>query len=293
MLEADSSTPCVYQHEKEYDPTNDRQNIDQRINEAKTIRFGVEENEIITSNDWNRRWEMTHAPGRWQLAGIHPFLLKYAHLFRDWENRAEKSILVPLCGKSNDLLWLVQEAGLKRVVGIEGSSFAITSLLKEYTYVQVNEKIGCYTGFDGKLSIFCADFFDDNVNSDLFGETIDYIWDRAALVALHWNDHERYIQKLLSFLTIPKIEQNDTFDIFMSEYWHSQHRGPPFDVDLKHVCDIFGTDINVQQVDEIDAFYSGWQNAGFTDMSERLYGIQLLETDQQWSARSHGTAQET
>ncbi|UJR18174.1 hypothetical protein I4U23_005074 [Adineta vaga] len=278
MVDTKSSTSFAYQHEKEYESVADQQNVQQRVNDVKTIRSGVEENEVITANDWNRRWEMNQAT-RWQMAGVHPFLLQYASFFRDWHNRANKSILVPLCGKSDDLLWLTQECGLRHVIGIESSAIAVTSLLKEYEYTQVNEKIGCYTGFNGKLSIFCADFFDENVNQSLLGGPVDYIWDRAALVALHWNDHERYVKKLLNLQATPREEQNGKFDILISAYWHSQHRGPPFGVELQYLRQVFGVDITVEQLDEVNAFYSGWMNGGFTEMFERFYGVQLPTRD--------------
>jgi thiopurine S-methyltransferase len=284
MIDTESSAPSIYQHEKEYEPTGDKQYVHKPVNDVKTIRFGVEENEVISFDDWNKRWENTHA-GRWQLAAVHPFLLKHASLFRDWHDRANKSILVPLCGKSDDLFWLAQEAGLKQVIGIESSSIAITSLLTEYEYSRVNEKIGRYTALDGKLSIFCADFFDDDVNQSLLGGAVDYVWDRAALVALHWKDHERYVRKLSSLQAAPKREQNDKFDILIGAYWHSQHRGPPFDVDLKYLRKVFGFGIEVQQLDEVNAFYSGWENGGFTDMFERLYGVQLPTANALQSAK--------
>jgi len=206
---------------------------------------------------------------------VHPFLLQQASLFRDWDNRANKSILVPLCGKSADLFWLAQEAGVKQVIGIESSAIAITSLLKEYDYSPVNEKIGRYTGCNGKLTIFCADFFDENVNQSLLGGAVDHVWDRAALVALHWKDHERYVRKLWSLQATPKGEQNDKFDILIGAYWHSEHRGPPFPVDLQHLRKVFDLAIDVQQLEEVYAFYSSWQNGGFTDMFERLNGVRL------------------
>ena len=266
-----SSIQPIYHHEKEYDPANDKQNVHKPLDDIKTVRFGVEENEVITADDWNNRWSTTHA-GRWQLAGVHPFLLRYAHLLRDWDNRANKTVLVPLCGKSDDLFWLAQTAGLKKVIGIESSSVAITSLLKDYECTRITENIECYSTLAGKITIYCGDLFDENMNSTLFGGPVDYIWDRAAIVALHWKDHDRYVKKLLSFQGTPVGKGK--YDWLVGAYWHTQHRGPPFDVDLAHLRHIFGQKVNVEQLDEIDAFYSGWQNGGFTDMVERLYGVE-------------------
>ena len=267
-----SSTAPFYQHEKEYNPDNDKQNVHKPIDDSKTLRFGVVENEVINADDWNNRWITTHA-GRWQLSGVHPFLLRHAHLFRDWDNRANKTILVPLCGKSDDLFWLAQTAGLKRVIGIESSSVAIKSLLEEYECTRISENIECYSALAGKLIIYCGDLFDKNINAKLLGGGVDYIWDRAALVALHWKDHDRYMKQLLSFQG-ESVGQGK-YDILIGAYWHTQHRGPPFDVDLAHLQRLFGEQIKVEQLEEIDAFYSGWQNGGFTDMVERLYGVEL------------------
>lgn len=42
-----TSTAPRSQHEKEFNPHNDKQNVRKPVNDSKTVRFGVEEDEVI------------------------------------------------------------------------------------------------------------------------------------------------------------------------------------------------------------------------------------------------------
>lgn len=58
----------------------------------------------MTSNDWAKRWENKTKIIRWQLTDVHPFLKQYAP-----SSKTNTRVLVPLAGKTIDLIWLVDK----------------------------------------------------------------------------------------------------------------------------------------------------------------------------------------
>ncbi|MSR14134.1 MAG: thiopurine S-methyltransferase [Gammaproteobacteria bacterium] len=116
---------------------------------------------------------------------IHPLLS--AH----WPANAlaNARVLVPLCGKSHDLVWL-QERGFS-VVGFELSEIAVAALFAENALspqVTILEYFKCYA--TAGITIYCGDFF--SATLDLCG-TFDAIYDRAALIALEPAQRDVYL----------------------------------------------------------------------------------------------------
>jgi len=58
----------------------------------------------MTSNDWIKRWENKTKIIRWQLNEVHPFIIKHAP-----SSKTHTRVLVPLAGKTVDLLWLLEK----------------------------------------------------------------------------------------------------------------------------------------------------------------------------------------
>ncbi|CAF1322507.1 unnamed protein product [Didymodactylos carnosus] len=117
-----------------------------------------------------------------------------------------------------------------------------------------------------------------DLTQKLIGGPVDYIWDRAAIVALHWDDHERYLIKLLSLMEKPSNSStNSGYDLLFGCYWHDQHRGPPFPVDQDYLTKLLHKiEPKIEKIDlldDVDAFNSGWANGAFTIMRERCFGV--------------------
>ena len=107
----------------------------------------------------------------------NPFMLQY---FKKLNLKEGSRILVPLCGKTIDISWLLAEGYV--VVGIELSETAVVELFEELDIVPNISKIEEHTLYSTEnLNIFVGDIF--KVSSEVIGK-IDAIYDRAALVAL-------------------------------------------------------------------------------------------------------------
>lgn len=179
---------------------------------------------------WHKRWSEKRI-------GFHqdkttPLLVTH------WPRLALDSktpVFVPLCGKSQDLLWLNQLG--HPVLGVELSRTAIEE------FDQENSLQGQWTtsqGFDlytaGSIQIWHADIFALGV--DQLGR-IQAIFDRAALIALPEEMRTQYCQHL-NALAAPECQQL----LICLEYDQHLRQGPPFSVSET----------------QVKALYPGWNH---------------------------------
>ena len=134
-------------------------------------------------------------------------------------------VLVPLCGKSLDLLWLWQQGF--RVTGLEVSRQACSDFFTENA---IPYRTYSETGFehfvtDG-LSLFCGDFFEWRNSAG----PIDAVYDRAALIALPPEMRTGYAAHLQSLMPAGSAGLLVTL-----EYPQDQKAGPPFSVSSDEV----------------------------------------------------------
>jgi len=109
-------------------------------------------------------------------------------------------VLVPLCGKSNDLLWLAARGF--EVIGIELSSLAVKAFFKENQLKPKKTRSGHFTIWrHGRIRILCGDIF--LLKNNHLGQ-IDAVYDRAALTALAEPARKQYVRKLLSLMPLLK-----------------------------------------------------------------------------------------
>jgi thiopurine S-methyltransferase len=107
------------------------------------------------------------------------------------------SVLVPLCGKSVDMIWL-RDQGFS-VVGVELSELAIAQFFEESGEAFVKTRQGIFEIFQGNgISIFQGDFFRLTREHLL---DVGYVYDRAALIALPAEMRRRYVLKLEEILS--------------------------------------------------------------------------------------------
>jgi thiopurine S-methyltransferase len=153
-------------------------------------------------------------------------------------------ILVPLCGKSLDLLWLKEQG--HKVTGVELSPLAVSSFFHEcnleYSITQPR-KMTKYTSKDGQLTIIQADFLQLN-QGDL--DPIDAIYDRAAMIALPQQMRQDYFNKLKQIM--PKKGQSLLITL---EYKQEQVDGPPFSVGETEIRAHLSPDFMVELIEDV------------------------------------------
>lgn len=141
---------------------------------------------------WRQIWREGDPP--FHREDVHPDLIEFAdHLLADGPHR----VLVPLCGKSRDLIWL-RDRG-HEVIGIELVEQAIREFFRENElspHVETRDGLVLYRS--ERLTLVCGDIFE--VDRSHVGEA-DRVWDRAALVALPAHlrgDYTRHLRQITS-----------------------------------------------------------------------------------------------
>ncbi|WDE03519.1 thiopurine S-methyltransferase [Thalassomonas viridans] len=180
---------------------------------------------------WHKCWER-NALGFHQQE-IHPFLSRYLeNLLRDEDGH----VFVPLCGKSLDMAWLAERM---QVSGAELSEIACRDFFREKGIDYQSRHQGDFQLFSyDNLTLWQGDFF--KLSPEL-PPRVDWIYDRASLVALPEGMQQAYVDKLLTFMT------TDTRILLVSvEYPPEEMAGPPFPVFEQDIRRLFAKDKNLK-----------------------------------------------
>ena len=180
------------------------------------------------------------------------------------------AVLVPLCGKSLDMLYLHQ-AG-HSVIGVELSEIAAEAFFTENQLSFERREAGNLQEFTGTgsgagLRLLVGDFF--ALETRQTGALSAY-YDRASLIALPAEMRHKYAAKLTSLLPVGAIGL-----LISLNYDPSKMNGPPFPVPDAEVQSLFATNFDVAQID----FSSGPErlgnlaDRGLDTMEERVYRL--------------------
>ena len=124
---------------------------------------------------WLNRWDNDDFP--WQQDEFNPKLLSFWNQLSLTEG---SQVLVPLCGKSKDMLWLKSKG--HKVLGVELSLKAIESFSEENNLKFNQSEQNNFQVFDSKnLSIFQGDIFK---LSEKNLEKVEAVFDRGCYIAL-------------------------------------------------------------------------------------------------------------
>jgi thiopurine S-methyltransferase len=185
----------------------------------------------MEANYWYQKWQKKDIA--FHEAETNPFLKAHVQML----GLAEGSrIFVPLCGKTRDIAWLLQQG--YSVVGAELSELAVTELFAELGVEPQMSTIGdlvlCQVE---NLDIFIGDVF--NLDQSLLGQ-VDAIYDRAALVALPFAMRTAYTEHLLKITgAVPQL-------LITFEYDQQMMDGPPFSITkaelVRHYGDYYRLD---------------------------------------------------
>ena len=144
---------------------------------------------------WWVRWQ----EGRigFHLPEVNPLLIRHVHsLATDTHPNERSCILVPLCGKSKDLIWL--QSHFHKVIGVELVPQAVEAFFEENqitpTY-SLRDSFATY--LHGNLALLQGDIFQMS-SKYLEDRPIQAIFDRASLIALPDKLRKNYVALLRS-----------------------------------------------------------------------------------------------
>jgi len=175
----------------------------------------------MTADYWLGRWQegRTH----FHLPNVNPRLIEHAAVFSE-----SIRILVPLCGKSADLEWLVTRG--YEVVGVELVELAAQAFFAERGLAPTRHEEGDFVVYEhGNLAIWVGDFF--ATTSARLG-MFDAAYDRAAMIALPPELRRRYASHLQTLLA-PKAK------LLLVTLHFDVPGGPPFSVPPEEVSDAY------------------------------------------------------
>jgi thiopurine S-methyltransferase len=211
---------------------------------------------------WQERWRDGQIG--FHQSSAHPLLVRY------WQELAvpkQARVLVPLCGKSLDLLWL-RDAGYS-VIGVELSALAVEAFCLENGVPARRRVVDKFDIFESPgLTVFCGDFF--ALTPTLLGP-VSAIYDRAALVAWPEALREPYLEHLRKLtqsgdVTDPrkstdsgelpdshKLTTSRTPTLLITlEYPQPQMPGPPFSVSRDEVERLYSRDHAIEELSRQD-----------------------------------------
>lgn len=203
------------------------------------------------SEDWLGRW--TEGRTGWhEPAGNEGLKMYWPDLDRS------SSVLVPLCGKAPDLLWLAERG--HEVVGVELSEIAVKGFFEDHGLSYECEPHGAldrYTASEHALTLYHGDYF--SFESPPF----DALYDRGALVALPKDVRPRYVAHTKQLL---KSEAKRF--IITLEYDQRVVNGPPFSVMPDELARYWEDMLRVGEKDDIDTCPPKFRKAGLKEISE-------------------------
>jgi len=207
--------------------------------------------------DWKSRWKQGSTA--FHRSEVNEMVSKYAD--RTWGSEQLEQVLVPLCGKSVDMVYLARRA--ERVVGIEFVEQAVDEFFAERG-LEPSVDAGRSNAHEaGPYTIYVDDFFE--VGADVTGVS-DAALDRASLVTLDSGARPRYADHLHSLLRPGARTLLITFD-----YDQQKMNGPPFAVSDEEVFDLFGARFEVELLETRDALSDRFRSSGLTSMSESAF----------------------
>ncbi len=163
------------------------------------------------NEDWLDRWSIGRT-GWHEPAGNR-------NLQAHWQFTGRR-VLVPLCGKTPDLLWLESQGN--EVVGVELAQIAVEAFFAENVLAYERVTNGALPGYrctTRNVTLYCGDYFDFDDGP------FDAHYDRGALIALSPVLRPRYAAHTASLLT------DDARQFVLTvEYDQTVCDGPPYAV---------------------------------------------------------------
>lgn len=201
--------------------------------------------------EWLERWRIGRTG--WHEEGGNRNLQKY------WRVRGRR-VLVPLCGKTPDLLWL--EAQGNDVVGVELAEVAVKGFFadNELEYECSEGVLTEYRALSRRITLYCGDYF------AFQSKPFDAHYDRGALVALTPELRAQYAGHTNSLLT------DDAEQLVVTvNYDQSVCDGPPFSMSEREITGYWPRLQKIASVDDTENAPPKFLDAGLTLMHEVVW----------------------
>lgn len=178
----------------------------------------------MESSFWHNCWERNLLG--FHQHDVHPLLINnFTHLL----SPSDRHVFVPLCGKTQDMVYLAQYL---QVTGSELSEIACRDFFVGNEIEFDQQTVGEFVRYSAEQLTLCqGDFFKLSANAI---DKVDWIYDRAALIAMPPAMQEKYVKHLQHFFTA-----NTRLFLITVEFPSEQLSGPPFSISGDDVKRLF------------------------------------------------------
>jgi thiopurine S-methyltransferase len=218
----------------------------------------------VHSDFWHDRWRTAQI-------GFHRSSVD-DNLIRHWPALSlpkAARVLVPLCGKSLDLLWLRDQG--RAVIGIELSDIALQSLFMENGVAARRRPLPHFDLYEAEnLQCLRGDLFD--LTPKRLG-LVAAVYDRASLVSWAPERRGRYVEHLTA------LTGTGTQTLLVTlEYPQAEMKGPPFSVDSVEVHRLYSSHHSIQELARRDVLPNEprMRARGLSSLTEVCYRIKRL-----------------
>ena len=192
----------------------------------------------MDSNFWLDAWNEGNIG--FHQSSVSKHLVKYIDILQS----NDQNVLVPLCGKSLDMNFLIENE--YQVYGVEIVEKAINDYFHENKITPKIQDIGPYKSENQKIK-FCRyqskslNLYHGNFHQfDQCGLKFNAVYDRASMIALPPKMRELHANTLTKLL-LP----GGNILLITLEYDQSKVKGPPHSVDKPEIELLFGSDFNI------------------------------------------------
>ncbi len=175
--------------------------------------------------DWLKFWENNETT--WHGDRITQELVEYFELF---ELETRDKVFVPLCGKSLDMIYIMNQGF--SVVGVEISEIGVRQFFSENNLTYKITKVDDFDLYSSEnLEIYCGDFF--SLTSKHLNN-VKAVLDSKSLIALEPDLRQKYAKHLNDIISL-----GVRILLVTLNYPQHQMSGPPFSVDESEVESLF------------------------------------------------------
>ncbi|ASP39154.1 thiopurine S-methyltransferase [Bacterioplanes sanyensis] len=216
----------------------------------------------MQSEFWHEKWQKQEIG--FHLDEVNKVLLKY---WPTLNARPGQTVLVPLCGKSLDVVWLRQQ-GLT-VIGVELSELAIAELADTISTelqlpVEREQQEQAVVYRMPGVTLIAADFFDLSPMAH-----VDWVYDRAALVALPEAMRRDYARQLRAVSgCAPQL-------LVTLDYHQPSMSGPPFALSDEEVQQHYSSHYHIEVLEsrELIEQEPRFRERGLDSFIQRTYKL--------------------
>jgi thiopurine S-methyltransferase len=213
---------------------------------------------------WHDRWRTAQT-------GFHRAAVD-DNLIRHWPDLSlpkAAHVLVPLCGKSLDFLWLRDQG--HAVTGIELSDIALQAFFMENGVAARRRALPNFDLYEAdNLECYRGDVFD--LTPERLGP-VAAVYDRASLVSWAPVQRGRYVEHLRA------LTGTGTQTLLVTlEYPQAEMKGPPFSVDSEEVHRLYSRHHSIHELARRDVLGNEprMRARGVSSLTEACYRITRL-----------------